>query len=785
MRLNAQTDRAWTSFLLYLQRIVGITDDLKRAMRTPRKPEPPKPAPVTGTPATPAKPPEPAAKFTVAPDNVSDDEQDVSDDEQDEEHDDETGGPLKFKVAPHIFEDLGLNLYTSLPRVLAEFVANAYDADSPSADITIDHEKIVQARQRMREAHKAAQKRAEKEGYQIDALATQTLPADISIVISDAGCGMSRHDLQKKFLVAGRRRRKEDKLSRTEKKQRLIMGRKGLGKLAGFGVAKRVEVVTRKEGEQHATKITLVYDDLVAEATTEDIDVNEEILLDGGGFAVSGTRVVLSDLLYDPTKSQIGTISSEVSEHFEMIRQEDFAIRINGNLVEPLVREFAFAWPSPNEAGLKELVDSTYTTEDGLVVPFRYRMRFTMPEKALPGQRRGVRIYARGRLAAAPSLLDADTNMHGWRMTDYLDGVVEADSLDEHATDFIATDRQSLRWESPLLAPLKVMLGDAITEACKEYQKKRDGVTPGIVKNDEFTLKAIKKQGLEGRDRTLAIRIGTSLAGACKRGVGDPEYRTKFPEILRGIGHGNLLTSIAKLAAEERPELHRVAAKLVELTHEELDGFASIARGRVNAIGALRKIVKDADFKNKKDEKKVQKLFEQAPWMVDSTFGYTVSADEGLGTLFDRLATELEIGNHSTDGAENTSDRPDLVFFLGRPAANKLVIVELKAANVSLESAHLDQLLDYMKRSREWLAVNSKSTSFVVHGHLIGMINTDSRTRGHRALMERMREGGPEAKWRVRTLLEVLDDAEHAHEEMLATNAAAEERDDNVGGDDE
>ena len=42
--------------------------------------------------------------------------------------------PLKFIVAPHIVQDLGLNLYTSLPRVLVEFIANAYDADSPYAD---------------------------------------------------------------------------------------------------------------------------------------------------------------------------------------------------------------------------------------------------------------------------------------------------------------------------------------------------------------------------------------------------------------------------------------------------------------------------------------------------------------------------------------------------------------------------------------------------------------------------------------------------------------------------
>jgi hypothetical protein len=50
---------------------------------------------------------------------------------------------LKFKVAPHIVEDLGLNLYTTLPRVLVEFVANAYDAVSPFARIQYDVAQII------------------------------------------------------------------------------------------------------------------------------------------------------------------------------------------------------------------------------------------------------------------------------------------------------------------------------------------------------------------------------------------------------------------------------------------------------------------------------------------------------------------------------------------------------------------------------------------------------------------------------------------------------------------
>src|SRR5438477_3128168 len=55
--------------------------------------------------------------------------------------------PLTFKVAPHLVEDLGLNLYTTLARVLVEFVANAYDADSWHVDLRFDTAKIKKARE--------------------------------------------------------------------------------------------------------------------------------------------------------------------------------------------------------------------------------------------------------------------------------------------------------------------------------------------------------------------------------------------------------------------------------------------------------------------------------------------------------------------------------------------------------------------------------------------------------------------------------------------------------------
>ena len=172
--------------------------------------------------------------------------------------------PLKFKVAPHIVEDLGLNLYTSLPRVLAEFVANAYDADALNARIVLNMAKLEAARQIMKAQYELDKAKAEGSGSQVEPLATRTLSEEHAIVIEDDGHGMSRDDLDNKFLFAGRRRRLvEPEAKGRSPGGRPLMGRKGLGKLAGFGVAKRIEVTTRKKGESHATQIVLDYDELL------------------------------------------------------------------------------------------------------------------------------------------------------------------------------------------------------------------------------------------------------------------------------------------------------------------------------------------------------------------------------------------------------------------------------------------------------------------------------------------------------------------------------------------
>ena len=112
--------------------------------------------------------------------------------------------PFKMTISLDVLHHLGIGLYSNIPAVLSELVANAWDADATHVDIILDH-------------------------------ATQ------SIEIRDDGHGMSLDDINDKFLTVGYQRRKAHAETPDG---RAVMGRKGIGKLAAFSIADTVEVHT-------------------------------------------------------------------------------------------------------------------------------------------------------------------------------------------------------------------------------------------------------------------------------------------------------------------------------------------------------------------------------------------------------------------------------------------------------------------------------------------------------------------------------------------------------------
>ena len=683
--------------------------------------------------------------------------------------------PLPFRVDPHMLEDLGLNLYSSLPRVLVEFVANAYDADAGSIDLSVEFELVRKQRNAMRKVWKEELESAKGCPDVLEPLETRTLPADTVITLQDDGHGMTLDELRDKFLIAGRRRRIEEK-SAHSREGRALMGRKGVGKLAGFGVARIVEVVTKVQNTAFAYGIRLDFDEIIGIADTTRVSVPAFRLPDDADLGQQGTRVTLSKLVHESVKTGEESLRRNIGDHFVQIDPSDFTVRLNRKRVKPAERGLAYAWPKP-EIPVDRLVTHRLSAlETGQDVEFQYRLRFVEDRAALRANERGVRVYAHKRLAAAPSLLHADTNMHGFRMTDYLDGVVYADFIDSTDRDYIATDRQGLRWETPLLQPLYEFLGDEIKEACKQYQAVRDKSKRDKVLLDDFTKKLIEEAHLSQRERRLALTICGRLASFHTKGFHAPEYRENARQMVSALGKGEIFTAISRIARRTHPQLQDLAGEVARLTHAEIDQAVAGVRTRVLAIKTLKRIVEATDFRAGNNEGELHSLLKKSPWLIDPTFFEFLTSDRTGKTLFIELEKKLGIDSavpvsrskSSPEARESTGEdrRPDLVFLLGNENLRRLVIVELKAANTPLLHKHLLQLKDYMRDAEQFL----KSKDFggmTVEGCLIGTLDLERNMIEVKRLRGEMADRGPQTKWGVFDWVHLLNRTEAAHKEFL------------------
>lgn len=675
-------------------------------------------------------------------------------------------------------------MYTSLSKALVEFVANAHDADATYAKIEMDADLITKARREVKAEWRRMVDQVDPDSMG-QSLERMRLPDSVVIRIKDDGHGMNRDDLEKKFLNVGRRRRGSEVRERSPGK-RIIMGRKGLGKLAGFGIAHRMVIVSKTKDDDFPWEIVLDYDEMMKADTTDRIKIPLRKLTDNKVIGEeSGSVITLSRLTYSGTEGAQSKAINSIANYFRMVDVDQFSIWHGEALVEAEELKYDFAYPVADDGGnYNSLISKKFELGDGKEYSLKYRLRFMPPKGQLKENERGIRIYAHSRLAAAPSLFEIPTSSNGYQYTSYLDGVVVADFIDEQQIDYVATDRQGLRWETDFLKPLEQALQNEIKDALNAVAKERGETTAKEVEKDLFTKQTIDGEKLPKHRQKLAYKIAITLAKSSPDSVQARYYRQALPLIVKGLGKGDILQAISGLAASDAPDLTEVVKELTELTKQEFGDFLSFVHGRISGIMALRKICIDQDFKRSNKEKEIQKLFEDNPWLIDPTFYQFMSADQRRSVVNNKLSEKLKIGKHVADGyspiaSEETEEyglnlRPDLVFLLNNVALGRVVIVELKAPNTPLHIDHLNQLKDYMRLTEEWMTSHRPDLKCEIRGMLIGCRADNSSSQKVKSLIFEESRRPDSADWEVFDVNQVLARTEDAHRQLVEIYEVAE-----------
>ena len=200
----------------------------------------------------------------------------------------------KLSIDPKILELLGPSLYTNIYYILAELIANAYDAEARNVYIISNKDNIT---------------------------------------VEDDGKGMSyiNGDI-KKYLSVAEVSRNDEKDSLTKVLKRKKMGRKGVGKLAALSVSENVIIKTISNGEKSGFILSRhVNDDkLLTPISDEDITFNK--------ITNNGTSVVMQNPQYN-LHSTLKAIKRNLLKIFPLV-DENFKIHLIRGSEEEIIKDF-------------------------------------------------------------------------------------------------------------------------------------------------------------------------------------------------------------------------------------------------------------------------------------------------------------------------------------------------------------------------------------------------------------------------------------------------------------
>jgi histidine kinase/DNA gyrase B/HSP90-like ATPase len=287
------------------------------------------------------------------------------------------------------------------------------------------------------------------------------------ITIMDDGRGMTREDINAKYLKVGYRKRDNEPTKTT--RGRNVMGRKGIGKLSLFSIAQTIEVHSVKGGEKSGFIMETA---AIEKATKSKMPYYPKPVGAAQIEIKKGTKIALRNL-----KKGVETTASflrkRLARRFSIIGEEQgFTVAVNGDPITIEDRDYfnkieylwtigetgqpysTFCKNAKKTTKLSGVVDAENGYEvNGWVGTFD-------EQKSIDEGNNTIAILAWGKLIHEDLLKDVK---EGGVFTKYLMGELRADFLDLTEKDDIATSgRQNLRETDPRYIKLRAFVQEKI-----------------------------------------------------------------------------------------------------------------------------------------------------------------------------------------------------------------------------------------------------------------------------------------------------------------------------------
>lgn len=659
---------------------------------------------------------------------------------------DDSRKPYTMSITRRTIDQLGVKMYDKISAAMTELAANAWDADAESVTIKVPLGKALATH---------TQEGIDEKGYTIE--------------VVDDGHGMAPEEANDLYLPVGKARRRDPKQGeRSREKKRVVMGRKGIGKLAPFGVCREIEVRSaggeKTERGYEVSHFKMIYDDILEE--TEEPYYPPPLEDDRTYDDESGTMIRLRN--FHPRRvPNKETFHRQLARRFGL-KQKDFQVVVND--IKEDGRESPFVVGSLKiplmENTRIDVSNRPVLTEDGEELPVRGWVG--MAKDAYKNEEMaGVRIYVRGKLASTTRDFFQPAGFTGeFFMRSYLVGEIHADWLDEDGgEDLICTHRQDILWSTARGEAFSKWGRELIKELSRRaWEPKRKRVRDLFLEASQLEKRA--RERFENPDLVeAALEIGKKIGGfASEDELEDQEYVDGLAEIVLMVAPHVLLVDTLREMQEkvegEPVDLEKLTEMFRRTRVAELASYAHVADERVRAIERLDETIHEAEPR----ERELQEILEDAPWLIEPQWS-PVSENQALRTFRRAFETwyEKEHGVAITTSTITDEDRrPDFVLI---HVGNALQIVEIKRPGHSLTNEEWRKLRGYHDSVGKFLEENPNFYEDFPKGAKMTLVCDDLNVNG--VAMDSLKHFKENGTLTHRTWDEFLRSTIQAHKQFL------------------
>jgi hypothetical protein len=644
-----------------------------------------------------------------------------------------------MRISRLTIDKLGIKLYDRVSSVLAELIANSYDADATTVEVSLPWGVTLAGTVRA----------AEEPAYQI--------------VVADNGHGMTAAEINAHYLMVGSDRRLRTGTDLSRELNRPVMGRKGIGKLAAFGICRTIEVVSAGSHSGDRTPegwpvshIVMDLDDMLSD--TERDYYPRPGPEDGTFAAERGTTIVLRDFFRKRVNSG-PELNRQLASRFGLERRDWRVVVRNSVAADGELEQFILS-DLPIDVMEETRIDvakrpvrvgNRYFPVTGWVAYSKHPYR----DDAMAG----IRLYARGKIVAQTRDFGIPAGFTGeFKLRSYVVGAVHADWLDDEE-DLVRSDRQDIMWNSDRGEALAAWGQALVKELGKLGERSvRRRVWEEFVEKSNIVAMLDLVAPRDRLFRESVIDAARILVNNKDRAALDD--RTHVESIVRlamSLGPQRSLLETLKQVADEDNQIDVVVALFERARVAEVYSLGQIASERVAVVARLQSLIDD----RRSPERPFQELIERAPWLLAPEWT-PLGMNESLRRVraaFERWHTQRFGVALVTTAIGSERREPDFVLLHD---AGELWVVEIKRMDYHLTDEEYNRAINYLYALEQFLDENPRIGEQFPRRRLTFIVDHIDRLRP--ASLSSL---ASDARVDRRTWRELLDSTLRAHRDFL------------------